>query len=88
MVGDELFEAVIITNTDGTTETKFRITDITLPESNPAKYRYVDSTVATDTPLPQGTDSTVKLVGGKLVIENKQTTKGKTTIKIGAANGN
>jgi len=88
MVGDELFEAVIITNTDGTTETKFRITDTTKAENDPTKYRYVDSTVNSTTPLPQGTDSTVKLVGGKLVIENKQTTKGKTTIKIGAANGN
>lgn len=83
LVGDELFEGVVITNDDGTTQTKFRITNTVT-----GAQRYVDSTVDTTTSLPQGTNSTIKLVDGKLVIENKQTTTSKTTLKIGVANDN
>jgi uncharacterized delta-60 repeat protein len=79
LVGSELFEGVVITKDDGTSQTKFRITNTLTGDQ-----RYVDSTVDENTPLPQGTNSTIKLVGGKLVIENKQTTNGKTIIKIGA----
>ncbi len=83
LVDNELFEGVVITNDDGTSQTKFRITNTVT-----GAQRYVDSTVDAATSLPQGTDSTIKLVDGKLVIENKQTTTSKTTLKIGVANDN